>query len=160
MLENTLWHRASQLEIQTGPNIVGNFDIGFDAEIPENMRVELRAFVAWVEGHFRLPVTLWVDFEYKHYLVSRQKKRVGYLFYWADFSNYPVFEKEEDIPVIRLPVRTEKSTLEEVLQSFIEAISLYYVWLSNQMKDGDSWDSDEVEEILQTYLAYRNSQMS
>lgn len=120
------------------------------------MRSELRAFTGWVEAHFRLPVTLWIDFEYKHYLMSREKKRVGYLFYWADFSTYPVFENEEDIPVIRLPVRTEHSTLEEILTSLIEAISCYYAWLLNRMTDGYSCDEDEVEEILQAYLSDRS----
>lgn len=91
MLENTLWHRASQLAIQTAPGIAGNFDIGFDPKIPEEIREELRRFVRWVEENFRLPVTLWVDFAYRHYLLSRRKERVGYLFYWADFPTRPVF---------------------------------------------------------------------
>lgn len=159
MLENTLWHRASRIQIQTGPNIAGNFDVGFDDEIPESMKAELRAFVAWVEEHFSLPVTLWVDFEYKHYLVRRNKKRAGYLFYWADFDTYPVFENEADIPTIRLPVRTERSTLEEILASFIEAISCYYAWLANEITEGSACDEAEVEEILQAYLAYRGRNM-
>ena len=79
-----------------------------------------------VESNYRIPVTLWVDFEYNHYLISRSGKRVGYLFYWADFSTYPMFDNAEDIPQIRLPVRTEHSTIEEILASFIEAITDYY----------------------------------
>lgn len=159
MLENTLWHKAGQIQIQTTPNIAGNFDIGFDDEISESMKTELRYFVRWVEAHFHLPITLWVDFEYKHYLIDRSKNRVGFLFYWADFNTYPVFENEDDIPVIRLPVRTEHSTLEEILSSFIEAISLYYAWLSNTLTDSFDCDENEVEEILQVYLSYRSGTM-
>jgi hypothetical protein len=61
--------------------------------------------------------------------LNRDKKRVGYRFYWADFDNYPVFEKEEDIPVIELPVRTENWTIKEILGSFIEGITCYYMCL-------------------------------
>lgn len=152
MLENTLWHRASQIRIQTAPNISGGFDIGFDQRIPESTKAELRTFVIWVEKHFSLPVPLWVDFEYKHYLIDRSKKRAGYLFYWADFHAYPVFESRNDIPIIRLPVRTEHSTIEEILTSFIEAISCYYAWLSNIISDGFTCSEDEVEVILREYL--------
>lgn len=156
MLENTLWHKASQIEIYTAPNIVGGFDIGFDERIPESTRAEMRAFVSWVEEHFNLPVTVWVDFEYKHYLLDHNKRRAGYLFYWNDFHTYPVFENEEEIPIIRLPVRTERSTIEEVLRSFIKAISCYYDWISNNISDDFSDNENEVEEILQTYLSFRS----
>lgn len=155
MLEHTLWHKASQIQIQTGPDIAGNFSIGFDDEIPESIKEEMRAFVRWVEANFHLPVTLWVDFEYRHYLMDRNKKRVGYLFYWADFPAYPVFENPEEIPSIRLPVRTEHYTLEEILSSFIEAISHYYAWIANIISEDYTFDEEEAEEILQGYLAFR-----
>ena len=80
---------------------------------------------------------------------------VGYLFYWADFSSYPTFSNCEDIPEIRLPVRTEHSTMEEILTSFIEAITDYYAWLGNEMYEGYTPNEDEVEEILQAYLCSR-----
>ena len=113
------WENAKKLNIQTGPEIVGGFNVGFDDAIPEETRDELMKFVYWVEDNYPVPVTLWVDFKYNHYLMTRDKKRVGYLFYWADFENYPVLEKEEDIPVIELPVRTENWTMKEILGSFI-----------------------------------------
>lgn len=156
MLENTLWRKASEIRIQAASSIAGGFDIGFDAKIPEGTKAELRAFIGWVESHFNLPVTLWVDFEYKHYLLDRNKKRAGYLFYWADFGTYPVFDNVEDIPIIRLPVRTERSTMEEILASFIEAISCYFSWLCHMISDDFMCDEDEVEEILQAYLSFRS----
>jgi len=92
-------------------------------------------------------------------LVTRAKKRVGYRFYWVDFDTYPVFEKEADIPVIELPVRTEHSTMEEILASFIEAISCYFAWITNQMEEGYQPDLEQVEEILQAYLQFQEENL-
>ena len=150
MRENHLWERAKAVKIQTTPDIVGNFDIGFDDKIPEETKDALMRFVYWVEDHFHLPVTLWVDFKYNHYLIDQHGKRVGYRFYWVDFTDYPVFQNPDDIPVIELPVRTEHWTIEEILTSFIEAISEYFIWLTNA--DLPKPDETEVEEVLQAYL--------
>lgn len=149
MKETHLWNRAKEVQIQTSGEIVGGFDIGFDSKIPEETKDALMKFVYWVEDHFSLPVTLWVDFKYNHYLVTRNKKRVGYKFYWVDFVNYPVFENPDDIPVIELAVRTEHRTIEEILVSFIEAISQYYAWLLNE---NHIPDENEAEQVLQAYL--------
>ena len=157
MNANNIWVTANEIQIQTSPDIAGNFDIGFDDQIPESTRTELKRFICWVENNFNVTITLWVDFEYRHYLLDRNKKRAGYLFYWADFSSYPVFEKEDDIPAIRLPVRTEHYTIEEVLTSFIEAISCYFAWISNIIVDEFTPDEKDVEEILQAYLSARSN---
>lgn len=107
MAENNVWRKAQSLQWKVSEHITPGFDIGFDQQIPADTQNELRLFVKWVEQDYRIPITLWVDFEYKHYWVRRDGKRVGYLFYWSDISSYPVFDCKEDIPVIRLPVRTE-----------------------------------------------------
>lgn len=152
MNAKNLWEQAQEVQIQVSGDITGGFDVGFDDEIPEETKDALMKFVYWVEDRYAMPVTLWVDFKYNHYLIDRNKKRVGYLFYWADFATYPVFENEDDIPVIELPVRLERYTIEEVLHSFIEAITMYYAWLTNSL-DGDFVpDPDMVEEILNNYL--------
>ena len=52
-------------------------------------------------------------------------------------------------------MRTEHSTMEEILTSFIEAITDYYAWLCNEMYEGYTPNEDEVEEILQAYLCSR-----
>ncbi len=77
------------------------------------------------------------------------------MFYWVDFNTYPVFNNRDDIPQIRLPVRTEHSTIDEILTSFIEAITNYYAWICNEMSEGYKIDEGEVEEILQAYLSFR-----
>lgn len=153
MNANNVWVKARQVSIQTPPGVAGNFNIGFDKQIPETTKAELRRFVAWVEEHFYLPVTLWVDFEYRHYLITRSGKRVGYLFYWSDFSPYPLLKDADDIPIIRLPVRTEDYTMEEILLSFIEAITCYFAWLLNLPVSGYTPDQEDTEEILQAYMS-------
>ena len=157
MNENHLWNRAKKVNIQTSADIVGNFDIGFDSKIPEDTKDALMQFVYWVEDNFYLPVTLWVDFKYEHYLIDRNKKRVGYRFYWADFATYPVFDNPDDIPVIELPVRTERQTEAEILTSFIEGISHYFAWLSGADMREYTPEEAEVNGILEAYLDNCNS---
>lgn len=152
MKENHLWNRAKQVKIQVSSEIVGGFDVGFADNIPEETKDALMKFVYWVEDHFSLPITLWVDFKYNHYLMDSQGKRVGYRFYWVDFQEYPVFTEPDDIPVIELAVRTEHRTMEEILTSFAEAISRYYAWLTNMCPNGTAPDKNEVEAVLQAYL--------
>ena len=155
MTENSVWIKAQSLELKVSENILSEFDIGFDKRISKEVEQELRSFITWIENNYRIPITLWIDFEYKHYLISRSGKRVGYLFYWADFSSYPVFDRENDIPQIRLPVRTEHSTIKEILTSLIEAITDYYAWLCNEIYEGYMPNKDDVEEILQAYCCSR-----
>ena len=154
MNENSVWKKAQIVELDISKNIVPGFDIGFDKRISDDIEKEMRSFVKWMEDNYRIPITLWVGFEYSHYLIRRDGKRVGYLFYWADFSSYPVFENKNDIPQIRLPVRTEYSSIKEILTSFIEAITDYYAWICNEIEIYEQNEND-VEEILQAYLQYR-----
>ena len=42
--------------------------------------------------------------------------------------------------------------MEEILTSFIEAITLYYIWLSNAITEDIEPNVQEVEEVLQAYL--------
>lgn len=155
MNETNLWVKAKGVNIQTTNDIMSGFSIGFDKKIPHETQKELRAFVEWVENNFNIPVTLWVDFEYKHYLINRDGKRAGYLFYWTDFSSYPIFQNKDDIPEIRLPVRTEHSTMEEILASFIEAVTNYFAWICNELFAGFVPNENDVEEVLQEYLKFR-----
>ena len=153
--EGCVWKKAQTVELKVSDNISPEFHIGFDKRIPIEVEQELRAFVTWVENNYRIPIPLWVDFEYRHYLINRRGKRVGYLFYWSDFSSYPTFTNVDDLPQIRLPVRTEHSTVEEILTSFIEAITDYYAWLCNEISEEYTPDENDVEEILQAYLSSR-----
>ncbi|MBR3293753.1 MAG: hypothetical protein IKI69_04955 [Oscillospiraceae bacterium] len=152
-----VWEKAQSVQLQISDEIESGFNIGFDKKIPPETVKEMRSFVSWVESRYSVPISLWVDFEFKQYLISREGKRVGYQFYWTDFTDYPVFNDPNSIPVIRLPVRTENTTLEEVLTSFIEAISDYYAWLCNEIHEGYAPNESDVEEILEDYLSSRSS---
>lgn len=148
-----LWEKAKDISIQTSAEIVGDFDVGFDDGIPDETKDALKKFVYWVEDNYHLPVTLWVDFKNRHYLMSRQKKRMGYLFYWVDFADYPIFENPDDIPVIELPVRLGRCTMDDILISFIQAITCYFAWLSNEMDDAFTPDDELVNSIFEAYKA-------
>ena len=148
-MRNThLWNRAKTVNIQKPPDIIGDFDIGFDAAVPEETKDALMAFAYWVEDNFSLPVTLWVDVLHKHYLVDKSHKRVGYKFYWVDFLNYPVFENPDDIPVIELPVRRD---IDATLLSFAEAITEYFAWLCNVKLDKIPLPDRDPTLILEMY---------
>ena len=149
---SNLWDNARQLPIRVGPEIVGGFDVGFDDKIPEQTRDELMKFAYWVEDHFALPVTLWVDFKYNHYLMTGDKRRVGYRFYWVDFATWPVFENPDDIPVIELPVRAENRSIRDILRSFAQAITMYFIWLSNGDVRAAKPEGALVDEILRQYF--------
>ena len=143
---NDLWMNAKDLPIRTGGEITGGFDVGFDNNISETTKDELMQFVYWVEDNFAMPITLWVDFKYRKYLINQEGKRSGYRFWWAAFKNYPYFENPDDIPVIELAVNRP---VEEILAAFIEAVSHYFAWLANKKPGADP---AVTEDILQRYL--------
>lgn len=147
-----VWEAAQKVVINTSDDIVGNFDIGFDDSIDETTRNKYRKFVAWVEKNYKIPVTLWVDFEDKNYLVGRDKKQKGYLFYWCDWPDYPDFRDIKDIPEIRLPIKEKYWSFESIIYSFVQAISYYYTWLLNLDIDKNTIDEDEVQEIVDLYF--------
>lgn len=147
--------RSNQAQIKPCAEIPSGFSIGFDKRIPEATQLELRRFVSWCENNFEFPIQLWVDFEYRHYLRKRDRSAVGYLFYWSDFKNYPYFDDLDERPIICLPVRTERSSMDDILHSFVQAICCYHAWLLNKI---DHYEPDEadVEEILRAYSEYRS----
>ena len=153
-----VWKRAQSVRLEVADTIEPVISVCFDRKIPIEMKHELRSFVRYIETNYRIPITLYVDFEYKHYLVSREGKRVGYLFYWSDFVSYPVFQNFDDIPVIRLPVRTERSSVEDILFSFLEAMTDYYEWICNEPVAGaHDLDEKDAEAVLEKYLEARDS---
>jgi len=149
------WEKAKQLSIQTGKDIVGGFDVGFDAKISEEMKDTLMDFLYWAEDNYHFPITLWVDFKYNHYLVDERKKRVNYRFYWVDDANVAFFDRYDDIPVIELPARCEKRGMDEVLKSLIAAISCYFAWLCGEDVYAFQPDAALTKDILQKYQLTR-----
>ena len=137
--------------MRTGSEIVGGFDVGFDGKIAEETKDALMEFLYWVEDHYSLPITLWVDFKNRHYLIGEDKKRVDYRFYWVDYESLSSFENFDDIPVIELAVRCEKQPMEDILEAFVEAVTHYFAWLSGMDMRTFQPDRALTEEILQTY---------
>ena len=146
-----LWESAKNLPIQVGPQITGGFDVGFDDKIPEETKDALMRFVYWVEDHFHLPVTLWVDFHDKHYFVH-DGKRVAYRFYWVDYPAITTFKNFDDIPVIELPVLCRH---DDLLRAFAQAITHYFAWLCGENMHTFKPDEKLNDEILQEYNHFR-----
>ncbi len=146
-----VWKNAEHLKLRVSGQITGGFDVGFDRAVPEATRDLLMRFAYWVEDHYPMPITLWVDFKYRHYLRNREKKPMDYLFYWAEFQNYPAFENPDDIPVIYLPVRMEGRQQGELLRAFATGITEYFAWLGGLDMGSFSPEAGEVEEILEAY---------
>ncbi len=65
-MEKNYWNSAKALSFQLSDEIVGGFDIGFEAGIPEDTKDGLMDFVYWVEDNYHIPITLWVDFKNRH----------------------------------------------------------------------------------------------
>ena len=146
-----LWEKAKLISVKSGSEIVGGFDVGFDKEIGEETQNVLMDFLYWVEDHYPVPVTLWVDFKHKHYLLDENKKWTPYRFYWVDYESLANFDSFDDIPVIELAARGEKQTLNVLLSSLIDAISHYYAWLSGEDMKKFQPDQELTEEILRKY---------
>lgn len=149
MTNTNLWDAAKELPICAGAEITGGFSVGFDTQIPEAQRDKLMEFVYWVEDNFAMPITLWVDFKCRKYLIDQAGKRSGYRFWWAPFRDYPNFDNPDDIPVIELAV---DRPMEEILPAFIVAISRYFAWLSQGKCDDFVADTPFVDSIIQRYI--------
>ena len=96
MAGNGVWKKAQTVELKVSENILPEFDIGFDKRIPIEVEQELRSFVTWVENNYRIPITLWVDFEYNHYLKKAETYPVENIFHCPEntkksFSSFSPF---------------------------------------------------------------------
>ncbi len=154
-----MWDKAQHIRIKTDKKIIGNFDIGFDDEIPEKFRNRIRNVITWLENNYNFPITIWVDFEYKKYLISKEKKRVGYLFHWLNFDNYPNFTDNDEIPDIQMAVKDweEDTDFEGILVSFFTAITYYFSWLLNEDVFSYKANDDEVDYLVGKYLEYEKT---
>ena len=149
-----IWQQVKMKDWPVHPGIRQEIDFGFDKEIPEDDRECFRTFVAWAEEHFVFPVTLWIDFKYRHYLFSRERKQMGYLLYTAHDKNPLDVTDEEDIPIADVPVRRERWRFDEIMYSLIECITDYYLWLLGRQDDDVNDYTEDMEEVLALYQAY------
>lgn len=126
-----VWFEAQKLQLNISSNIKPGFDYSFDKNVKKDIKAEMLSFMKWIEDSYGIPITIRIDFLYKNYLINRSKRRVGFSFYWSDFVDYPLFYNTYDIPIIELPVRADSWSIDEILTSFIEAMTYYYCWLLN-----------------------------
>jgi hypothetical protein len=101
-----VWQQVKQRDWPVHPGMRREIDFGFDREIPEDDRERYRTFFAWAEAHFVFPITLWVDLRYRHYLLSRERKPVGYNIYFNPDIPLQDVTDEEDIPDALYRLRT------------------------------------------------------
>ena len=52
MNENSVWQKAQTIELEVAKDILPEFDIGFDRNIPTDIEKEMRSFVAWMEENY------------------------------------------------------------------------------------------------------------
>ena len=93
-----------------------------------------------------------MNFEIKNYLLGRDKKQKGYLFYWNGAFDHLDLKAPNNWPVIRLPIKETYWSYRSIIGSFIEAISNYYAWLLNCDMELFTPDEQEVNEILSKYF--------
>lgn len=105
----------------------------------------------FIESEYSLKTPLHIAFFNKDHLIDRTGKKVGYIFYWPDFKNYPNIYSENELSSIELPVSKNKWSVDEILTSFIEALSMYYAWFLNIMHDNYEVDNSLVDSILKEY---------
>lgn len=149
-----LWALVKNRDWPVVPGVRREIDFGFDREIGEEYRERFRDFIAWAEAHFVFPVTLWIDFRYRHYLVNREHRRMGYIIYFKPDVRPEELSDEDDMPVADIPVRREHWLFDEILYSLIECITEYYLWLLDRQAESVNDHADDVLEILSLYKAY------
>lgn len=152
--EANVWAVASRRDWSLVPGVRREIDFGFDKEIPEEYRERFRDFFAWTEATFVFPVTLWIDLKHRHYLVNRERQRMGYIIYFKPDARLAELTDEDDMPVADVPVRREKWRFDEILYSLIECITEYYLWLLDRQDEDINDHADDTEEILKLYQAY------
>lgn len=149
-----VWQQVKMKDWPVHPGMRREIDFGFDKEIPEDDRERYRTFFAWAEEHFVFPITLWIDLRHRHYLLSRERKHVGYNIYFNPDIPLQDVTDEEDIPVADVPVRREKWHFDEIMYSLIECITEYHLRLLGRGDEDINDYSADTQEILSLYQAY------
>lgn len=108
-------------------------------------------FIEFIETVYPLKTPLNIELYNKDHLIDQTGKKVGFIFLWSDFKNYPNIYTKEELPIIKLPVSNVKWSIDEIITSFIEAMSMYFAWCLNIMTDDFKVDNSLVDSILCEY---------
>ena len=146
-----IWKEAKTVNLNIVFECEYNFIVENKGDIDKEVKQNLLNFMTFIEEEYSLKTPLNIEYINKDYLLDRTGKKVGYIFYWSDFKNYPNIYSEDELPNIELPVSKGKWSVDEILTSFIEALSMYYAWCLNIMHDNYEIDKSLVDVILKEY---------
>lgn len=152
-----IWEEAQQVNLNVSKSVKPGFDCWFDERVPLSTKREINSFLKWVQANYSIPVKLQVDFCYNHFLLQRNHKHAYYLFHYESINEYPNFNKQDKLPIIYLPVRTEHCNIEDIIYSFVRAITWYYAWICHKPLDDYEISDADVEEVFLKYLDYKQS---
>ncbi len=148
-----IWKQAQEVKLNLSSNIESGFDINFGKGVSEELASELIKFTEWVQDNYNVPIIVLIDFVNKNYVLNEEKKRCGYLLYYVDFENYPEFNNLEEVPYMVVPVKgyNEKWSLKDILGSFVEGMTDYFLWILNKEASEEEFEAT-VQEILDEYF--------
>ena len=146
-----VWKEAKKVNINITFDCVCEFEFELDENINKIVKKELANFMDFIESTYPLKTPIIVSFYNRDKLIDRNGKKVGFIFYWSDFKNYPNIYTEDDLPIIELPVNNDKWSMDEIITSFIEALTMYWAWCLNIMSDEYITDNSLVDSILMEY---------
>ncbi len=146
-----VWKEAKKIVINSHLDITNEFKYEVVDDVSDEMVNELIKFMDYVEANYNIATPIDVLFINQDYLIDRNNKQVGYIFYYPDFKKYPNIYTVDDIPIIELPVKEGKWSKDEILTSFIEALTMYFVWIMNRLDDEYEVDDSVVDYILEQY---------
>ena len=146
-----IWKEAKKVHLNITFECQYKFIIETSDEIDREVKQNLLYFIDFIESEYSLKTPLSIELFNKDYLIDRTGKKVGYIFYWPDFKKYPNVYSEDQLPNIELPVSKRKCSVDEILTSFIEALSMYFAWCLNIMHDNYEVDNSVVDAILKEY---------
>ena len=146
-----IWKEAKKAHLNIAFECSYKFIVETNGDIDREVKRNLLNFMDFIESEYSLKTPLHIVFFNKDHLIDRTGKKVGYIFYWPDFKNYPNIYSKDELPSIELPVSKNKWSVDEILTSFIEALSMYYAWCLNIMHDNYEVDNSLVDAILKEY---------
>ena len=146
-----IWKEAKKVNLNITFECEYKFIVETDSDIDREVKQNLLNFIDFIESEYSLKTPLNIKFFNKDYLIDRIGKKVGYIFYWSDFKKYPNIYSEDELPSVLLPVSKSKWSIDEILLSLIEALSMYYAWCLNIMTDNYEVDNSLVDAILKEY---------
>ena len=146
-----IWKEAKKVHLNITFECSYKFIVETNGDIDREVKQNILNFMDFIESEYSLKTPLNIELFDKDYLVDRTGKKVGYIFYWPDFKKYPNIYSEDEFPSIELPVSKNKWSVDEILTSFIEALSMYYAWCLNIMHDNYEVDNSLVDAILKEY---------